>query len=147
MEIATQSFTPGMSALGGALIGLSASLLMLSHGRIAGISGIVGGLLDTGSKDRDWRLAFVLGLVVGGFALLFAYPGAFAIGIERGAVAVVLAGLLVGFGARLGSGCTSGHGVCGISRFSRRSLVATGTFMTTGAVTTFLYSLLAGGGS
>ncbi|MEZ4369769.1 MAG: YeeE/YedE family protein [Polyangiaceae bacterium] len=147
MDIATESFTPGMSALGGALIGLSASLLMLSHGRIAGISGIVGGLLEPGSKDRDWRLAFVLGLVAGGIALFFAYPGAFVVNIERGSLAVVAAGLLVGFGARLGSGCTSGHGVCGISRFSRRSLVATGTFMATGAITTFLYTTLVGGAS
>ncbi|MCA9644436.1 MAG: YeeE/YedE family protein [Polyangiaceae bacterium] len=136
-----------MSALGGALIGLSASLLMLSHGRIAGISGIVGGLLETRSKDRDWRLAFVLGLVAGGVALLFAYPTAFAVDIHRNSVVVVAAGLLVGFGARLGSGCTSGHGVCGISRFSRRSLVATATFMTTGAITTLVYSLVAGGAS
>ncbi len=147
MEIATESFTPGMSALGGALIGLSASLLLLSHGRIAGISGIVGGLLETRSSDRDWRLAFVLGLLAGGIALLFAFPTALTVGVERGSVAVVAAGLLVGFGARLGSGCTSGHGVCGISRFSRRSLVATGTFMATGAATTFLYSLLVGGAS
>jgi uncharacterized membrane protein YedE/YeeE len=140
-----ENFTPIASSIGGALIGLSAALLMLFNGRIAGISGIFGGLLRPATGEFGWRLAFVLGLVGGGVGLAAALPGYFAVDIARSPLAVIAAGLLVGFGTRLGSGCTSGHGVCGISRFSLRSLVATLTFMATGAVTVAIVSRLFGG--
>ena len=116
------------SLLGGALIGLAASLLLLSNGRVAGISGIVGGLLGSERTEWRWRAFFVAGLVLVGGVARAAFPDAI------GAIATPLpvlafAGLLVGFGTRLGGGCTSGHGVCGISRGAPRSFVATGTFM------------------
>lgn len=121
---------------GGVLIGLAATALMLADGRVAGISGIAGGLV---SKDGDpgWRIAFLAGLVVGGFGLLLADPGCIGPTPLHSPSLVALAGLLVGFGSRLGSGCTSGHGVCGLSRRSGRSLVATLTFMATGALAVF----------
>lgn len=126
---------------GGALIGLSASLMLGFNGRIAGISGILGGLLKPTAGDVAWRALFVAGLFVGGLIALALMPGAFSVGTAS-LGAVVLAGVLVGFGTRVGNGCTSGHGVCGISRFSPRSVVATLTFIGTGAVTV----LLTGGG-
>lgn len=126
---------------GGAIIGLSASLMLGFNGRIAGISGIVGGLLKPTAGDVAWRALFVAGLFAGGLLALALMPGAFSVGTASLGV-VVLAGLLVGFGTRVGNGCTSGHGVCGISRFSPRSVVATLTFIGTGAVTV----LLTGGG-
>ncbi|MFO1069555.1 MAG: YeeE/YedE family protein [Geminicoccaceae bacterium] len=124
---------------GGALIGASAVVLMLLLGRIAGISGILGGLLPPEpAADRGWRLAFLAGLV-GGPVLLAALTGSAAIGAPVVATPVlVVAGLLVGAGTTLGSGCTSGHGVCGLSRLSPRSLAATATFMATAIVTVFL---------
>src|SRR5512147_2385303 len=113
---------------GGVLIGLSAVLLMLANGRIAGISGIVGGLFGGGSGEAGWRLAFVAGLMAGPFVLtLFGAPLP-EISIDASVPVVLVAGLLVGFGSRLGNGCTSGHGVCGLA--SPRSLAATLTFMT-----------------
>jgi len=138
-------FTPIASTLGGVLIGLSAAMLMLFHGRIAGISGIFGGVLRRPSGDTRWRLAFVLGLVVGGLVLGFAAPQWFVVEVERSPLAIIIAGLAVGFGTRLGSGCTSGHGVCGISRFSRRSILATVTFMAVGAATAFVITQFFGG--
>ncbi|WP_437680125.1 YeeE/YedE family protein [Sorangium sp. So ce131] len=135
-------FTVTGPLLGGALIGLSASLLLLFNGRIAGISGILGGLLVRKPGDAAWRAAFLAGLLLGGLALVAVHPGAFFAGAgAAGGVGgrtlglVAAAGLLVGYGARLGSGCTSGHGVCGLSRLSVRSLAATATFMATAAVT------------
>ncbi len=116
---------------GGVMIGAAAALLLLTHGRIAGISGIVGGLLSPSTKDRGWRYAFVGGLLAAGLTAGVVAP--YAAGGASWAPAIV-GGLLVGYGARRGSGCTSGHGVCGLSRFSRRSLVAVATFMTTGAI-------------
>lgn len=118
--------------LGGALIGLAALTIMLYLGRIAGISGILGGLLTPTRGDTDWRALFVAGLLVGGAAAFAIAPDAFTIDIDRTPPMIILAGLLVGFGTRLGSGCTSGHGVCGVSRLSPRSLVATATFMFAG---------------
>jgi uncharacterized protein len=123
------NFTPVSAAIGGALIGLSAALLMLSTGRIAGVSGIVGGLIGWNVPDRDWRIAFVVGLILAplsgslvGYAVAEPQmPASWAV--------IVIAGLLVGFGTRLGGGCTSGHGVCGVARLSPRSLVATAVFM------------------
>jgi uncharacterized membrane protein YedE/YeeE len=127
--------------LGGALIGLSASLLLLANGRVAGISGIVGSLLAPVRGDIAWRVSFLGGLLTGGLLLVWRLPSAFAAPSALsmgGAVLLVVAGLLLGFGSRLGNGCTSGHGVCGISRGSRRSIVATLTFMATGVLTVFL---------
>ncbi len=123
--------------LGGALIGLASTLLLLGHGRIAGISGIAGGLLQRATTDRAWRLAFVGGLAAAGVLAALGAPAAIGPPV-RSIGAVVVAGWLVGFGTRLGSGCTSGHGVCGISRWSGRSLIAVATFMTTGAITAMI---------
>lgn len=133
---------------GGALIGLSASLMLMLNGRIAGISGIVGGLLQPQAGDVSWRAWFVAGLLAGGAALFAVRPELFGTAAVPSAV-VVIAGLLVGFGTRLGSGCTSGHGVCGISRMSKRSIVATSTFMLSGAIAAYVvqHLLLAGGPS
>jgi uncharacterized protein len=131
---------------GGATIGLGASLLLLFNGKIAGISGIFGGLVLPKAGDVAWRAAFVAGLVLGGLLLAAAYPAAFPeLGGGRPLGLVLLAGFLVGLGARLGSGCTSGHGVCGLSRLSARSLVATLTFLSTGALTVFITRHLLGG--
>jgi len=123
-------FDPLSAAIGGALIGLAVTLLMLLTGRIAGISGILGDLLDSGGSDRAWRLAFAAGLIAAPLALALALGGhALANPAMPGAIIVAMAGLLVGIGTRLGSGCTSGHGICGIARLSPRSIAATVTFM------------------
>jgi uncharacterized membrane protein YedE/YeeE len=125
------------AAFGGVLIGGASALLLLLHGRIAGISGVVGSLLQRETTDRAWRYAFVAGLLVAGLLVAVAHPASIG-ATTRSPTLVVIAGLLVGFGTRLGSGCTSGHGVCGLSRFSIRSLVAVATFMTTGALTAMI---------
>lgn len=138
------SFTPLMSLAGGALIGLSASILLVANGRIAGISGIYGSAITGGSGPGLWRWLFLAGLVLGGSVLFGLMPASFAVVIDRPLWAIALAGLLVGVGTRFGSGCTSGHGVCGMSRLSRRSLVATAVFLTTGGVTVVLARLLGG---
>lgn len=130
---------------GGALIGLAAGLLLLLHGRVAGISGILAGLLTPRSGEVAWRAAFAGGLLFGGLAVGALVPQAFAVDLVRSPFAIAAAGLLVGVGTRLGSGCTSGHGVCGIPRGSRRSLLATATFMTAGAATAAAVTHLAGG--
>jgi uncharacterized membrane protein YedE/YeeE len=122
---------------GGALIGVSASLMLALNGRVTGISGIVGGLLIPKPGDIAWRALFVAGLLLGGVIALGVSPAAFTPGVAAPGV-VALAGLLVGFGTRVGNGCTSGHGVCGISRLSPRSLAATVTFISAGAVTVFV---------
>jgi uncharacterized protein len=121
-------FTPLSGLLGGGLIGLAAAMLMLFTGRLAGVSGILGGALVSGS-DRDWRLAFIAGLIAAAvIAPLFGAPSpARLVSSNLGLLAV--AGLLVGFGSRMGNGCTSGHGVCGFARVSARSIVATLVFM------------------
>lgn len=135
-----------VSTVGGLMIGASAALLLLSHGRIAGISGIAGGLMSRlGAGDRAWRWAFLAGLVSIGAAMAAWVPSAFAMNLVRSPGALIGAGLLVGFGTRLGSGCTSGHGVCGISRLSPRSVVATLTFIATGAATVFVVQTWFGG--
>lgn len=127
-----------MSALGGgALLGAAAALLLLTHGRIAGISGVIGSLLPPMPSDRGWRWAFVGGLALAGALAALIAPAAVGESM-RSSTTVVIAGLLVGFGTRHGSGCTSGHGVCGLSRLSVRSLVAVATFMTTGAATAMI---------
>jgi uncharacterized protein len=127
--------------LGGALIGLSASLLLWANGRVAGISGIVGPLLSPSRGDISWRALFFGGLLTGGLLLAWLRPQSFTAPASLsagGAALLVAAGLLVGLGSRLGNGCTSGHGVCGISRGSARSIAATLTFMATGILTVFL---------
>jgi uncharacterized protein len=144
MNIDWVAFTPGSALAGGALIGLAAGLFVLANGRIAGISGIVGGLLQWQPGDRGWRVALA-GMLLAPLAYL-AVTGLPEIRIEAGLPLLVLAGLIVGFGTRLGAGCTSGHGVCGLSRLSPRSLVATLAFMGTGFATVFVVRhLLAGG--
>ena len=130
---------------GGLLIGLGAAAMMLFFGRIAGVSGIFSGLLDPKPGGMAWRLAFVAGLIVGGAAFFLAAPHTFASTLSRSLPAVAVGGLLVGFGVRLGSGCTSGHGVCGIARLGPRSVVATVTFISSGALVTLLVNTLAGG--
>jgi uncharacterized protein len=138
-------FTPLSSLLGGALIGLSASLFLLTHGRVAGISGLYGGLLRQPSPDRALQLAFLVGLLLAGGAVRMVYPAAFESAWSATLPVALVAGLLVGFGTQLGNGCTSGHGVCGISRLSPRSLIATATFTAAGIATTLVRHLLGGG--
>ncbi len=131
--------------IGGILIGLGASALMLFNGKIAGVSGILAGLLTPKAGDFAWRAAFVAGIVVGGAALFLIRPDMFGVGVERSLPAVLIGGWLVGFGACLGSGCTSGHGVCGIARLGPRSIAATLTFMATGAIAVYVVNHIFGG--
>lgn len=142
MNIDWAAFTPWSALLGGALIGAAAAMLMLFNGRIAGISGLVGRLL-TPQKGNSEALLFVLGLLLAPW-LYLAVAGDINVQVEAGPLALIVAGLLVGFGSRLGSGCTSGHGVCGLSRLSPRSLVATLSFMGAGFVTVFVLRHLLG---
>lgn len=130
-------FTPVSALIGGAMVGLSASLLVLSHGRVAGVAGLFGRMLQRRSDDRALAIAFVAGLVIAGFVLRAVWPASLGAGVVS-LGATVAAGLLVGYGTRLGNGCTSGHGVCGISRLSPRSLAATLTFILAGALTVFV---------
>ena len=137
MTIDWNAFTPWSALAGGVLIGLAAAMFVLLNGRIAGISGVVAGLLKPAKGDMAWRAAFLLGLLAAPlFYLLLA--DAPALQIDAGFGAIAVAGLLVGIGTRYGSGCTSGHGVCGLSRMSPRSLVATTAFMGAGFVTVFM---------
>ncbi|MEC5212910.1 putative membrane protein YedE/YeeE [Polaromonas sp. CG_9.5] len=137
MNIDWNQFTPWSSLAGGALIGLAAALFLLLNGRIAGISGVLGGLLKPVRGDIAWRAAFILGLV--GAPLVYGlFAGLPVPQIDADYAALIAAGLLVGVGTRYGSGCTSGHGVCGVSRLSPRSLVATASFMAAGFATVFL---------
>lgn len=137
MSIDWVSFTPWSSLGGGALIGLAASLFVLANGRIAGISGLLGSVLQSGSEGRTEKALFVLGLLVAPLVW-----GAFAvwphIEIQAQWQTLVIAGLLVGLGTRYGSGCTSGHGVCGVARLSARSLLATACFMAAGVATVYI---------
>jgi len=139
------NFTPLSAAIGGALIGLSSVLLMLLTGRIAGISGIFAGLLKVRSDDKAWRIAFIVGLL-----LVPVIAGAIGYGMAAPKLPsswaiIVAAGLLVGFGTRLGGGCTSGHGICGIGRFSARSIAATVVFMVTAVLTVAVTHHVLGG--
>lgn len=136
-----------LAALGGALIGLAATLLLLFNGRIAGITGIAAGLLTSGRGEIPWRASFIGGLVLGGVAMAAIFPSAFGPPLVRSAPLAIGAGLLVGVGTRLANGCTSGHGVCGLARLSPRSLVATGTFMSAAAVTVFFVRHVIGSAS
>lgn len=143
MSIDWNHFTPLAALAGGVLIGIAASMFALLNGRIAGISGVLGGLLRPVKGDRAWRIAFVLGLV-GAPALYLLAAALPKPQIDAGYGALILAGLLVGIGTRYGAGCTSGHGVCGLSRLSPRSLVATAAFMGAGFVTVFITRHLLG---
>ena len=137
MSMDWEHFTPWASLAGGMLIGVSASLFILFNGRIAGISGILGGLLRPARNDTLWRLAFLAGILVAPllYGLLAPLPP---VQVDADTATLIAAGLLVGIGTRYGSGCTSGHGVCGISRLSPRSLVATVAFMAAGFATVFV---------
>ncbi len=143
MSIDWPHFTPLAALAGGALIGIAAAMFLLLNGRIAGISGVLGGLLRPTKGDMAWRIAFVLGLVGAPlvYVLFAALPEA---QISASYGTLIVGGLLVGIGTRYGSGCTSGHGVCGLSRLSPRSLVATGAFMGAGFVTVFVTRHLIG---
>jgi uncharacterized membrane protein YedE/YeeE len=132
---------------GGGLIGLAAAGLLLVHGKVAGISGILGGALSGVRGDLLWRSAFIAGLLAGGALFAWRAPALLAPSLPRGPVLIAVAGVLVGYGTRLGNGCTSGHGVCGVGRVAPRSMVATATFIAAGAVSTFAINYLLGAAS
>jgi uncharacterized protein len=133
--------SPVSALIGGMLIGVAASMLISLNGKIAGVSGILGGLLPPKKNDTAWRLLFILGLVVSPiiYSLFNPLPS---VSVNANSMQIITAGLLVGLGTRYGSGCTSGHGVCGIARLSSRSIAATITFILTGALTVYLLRLL-----
>ena len=146
-----ENFTPLSATIGGVLIGLAATMLLLTQGRVAGISNIVGGLLETNEDDRLWRILFIVGLILGSSTYVFFGENTSNINInpfqlndKNHMFFMILGGLLVGFGSQIGSGCTSGHGVCGLGRFSMRSLTATITFMVTAGITVFVVRSLTG---
>ena len=141
------NFTPYSALIGGALIGLSAAVLLLFKGRIAGISGIAGGVILPEKGDLPWRILFLVGLVLGGllYQLFGISPNVESIQPVTGKLGLIVAGLLVGIGSALGTGCTSGHGICGLARRSFRSLIATLTFMLTAMITVFIVRHLLGG--
>ncbi|HUT50156.1 MAG TPA: YeeE/YedE family protein [Alphaproteobacteria bacterium] len=139
------NFTPVSALIGGAMIGVAAAILLLMNGRIAGISGIVGGSLELPRGDFAWRLAFIIGLIVGPLLVQFARGAPISVQIEAGLPLLIAAGFIVGLSTRLGSGCTSGHGVCGLGRLSGRSIVATATFLMTAGLTVFAARHLIGG--
>jgi uncharacterized membrane protein YedE/YeeE len=138
-------FTPLEGLLGGALIGLAAALLLFTDGRVAGISGILARVLVPVRGDFAWRAAFLLGLPLGATLVIRATHDLHGFAITASWPTLLLGGLLVGFGTALGSGCTSGHGVCGIARGSRRSIAATAVFMAAGVATTFVLRHVLGG--
>lgn len=131
-------FTPTSGLVGGLLIGLAVALTLLLNGHIAGISGIVGALLNPKAGDVGWRAAFVLGLPLGALAYVLVAGGPTPVDVLAAPPAILIGGLLVGFGTRMGSGCTSGHGVCGLALLSRRSVVATAVFFVVAMLTVFL---------
>jgi uncharacterized protein len=139
------NFTPIAALIGGILIGLSASAMLLLEGKIAGVSGICAGVLNPAKDDTLWRMSFIAGLLAGGLLLRVFMREAFNFGVVHSYAMLILAGLLVGFGTRLSNGCTSGHGVCGIGRLSTRSMVATITFIASGAITVYLVNHVLGG--
>lgn len=131
-------FTPYSGFFGGVLIGVAAVMLLLANGRIAGISGIVGGLVAPPFSDAAWRLMFVVGLWIGAVVFMLVKGGPISVAIQASLPVMAVAGFLVGLGTRMGGGCTSGHGVCGIARGSKRSIVATLVFIATAMVTVFV---------
>jgi hypothetical protein len=139
-----EHFTPISATVGGVLIGVSAAMLWLGIGRIAGISGIVGALLTPGAGDGTWRAAFIAGLIAAPLLYGAAGGGVSTIAVTGAPAILIVGGLLVGFGTRLGGGCTSGHGVCGLARLSPRSVAATLVFMASGFLTIFVARHLVG---
>ncbi len=139
------SFTPIQSLIGGALFGLGAALLLLLNGRVAGISGIFSGLLLPARGEFGWRALFIGGLMCGGLLVGRVRPDLFINSLPRSTLVLVAAGILVGFGSRLANGCTSGHGLCGVSRLSTRSIAATITFLASGIATAAVVRTLFGG--
>jgi uncharacterized protein len=133
-----QTFTPWSGLFGGALIGLAAVLLLIANGRIAGVSGIVAGLLTRDLAEIGWRAAFISGLWIGALAYAASRGAMFPVELAASTPHMIAAGLLVGFGTRMAGGCTSGHGVCGVARLSTRSIVATAVFMASGFATVFV---------
>jgi len=141
-----ENFTPYLSLAGGVLIGISASILMYLNGRIAGISGIVAGAFNAPAfAEKAWRLAFVVGLVLGGAIYMHFFPITIAPRESISTGLLVSGGLVIGVGTAMGSGCTSGHGICGVSRFSLRSIVATATFLLSGIITVYVFKQITGG--
>lgn len=140
-----ENFTPVSALIGGVMIGLAAVMLLLANGRIAGVSGILGGLLTRQPGEIGWRLAFILGLVAGPLLYAALAGGPPTITVTSSTALLIAGGLLVGYGTRLGSGCTSGHGVCGLARLSPRSLVATGLFLAAAIATVFVTRHVIGG--
>ena len=139
MSIDFQNFAPYASLIGGVIIGLAALLLMLTHGRVIGVSGILGGIVMPSDKsDIRWRVLFVIGMLAGPFAVIHLLDRPVDIMPAASGMILPVAGFIVGLGTAIGSGCTSGHGVCGFARLSSRSLVAVGAFMATGIATVFL---------
>ena len=145
MTIDFANFTPVMSLIGGLLIGLAALFLMAMNGRVMGISGILAGLTNSANKDRSWRIAFIIGTIIGPFIVMMFSGNPIEIRPVSGGFMLMASGLIVGLGTSIGSGCTSGHGICGLSRFSLRSLVATLSFMAAGFVTVLVTRHLMGG--
>ncbi len=133
-----ENFTPVSAIIGGLLIGAAATLTLWTTGRIAGISGIIAGALFPKKTDVAWRLLFLAGMLTGGLMYLLFNQGSINIQIQSSPLTTIAAGLLVGFGTRLGSGCTSGHGICGIARFSKRSFLATSVFILSGVLTVYV---------
>jgi len=140
-----ENFTPLSALVGGLLIGLGAAVLLLGGGRIAGISGIVGGMIKPPSGDHLWRACFVVGLLIGAGGYALFAPDKFVVQFDTTAGTVAAAGLIVGYGTQLGHGCTSGHGVCGIGRLSLRSVVATALFVAAAMITVFITRHMMGG--
>ena len=139
MSIDFQNFTPYASLIGGVMIGLAALLLMLTQGRVMGVSGILGGIVMPSDKsDIRWRVLFVIGMLTGPFAVIDLLDRPVDIMPAASGMILPVAGFIVGLGTAIGSGCTSGHGICGLARLSPRSLVAVGTFIATGIATVFL---------
>ncbi len=130
--------------IGGSLIGLAVSMMLLFNGKVTGISGILGGILNSENKDKNWRLIFIAGLLAGGFILRSLNDQVFRLTTAATSADYLIAGFLVGFGTLLGNGCTSGHGVCGISRLSPRSIIATITFILSGVISVIVFRLFRG---
>ena len=139
-----ENFTPYSALFGGVLIGLSASLLLLLNGRMAGISGIMNGLFSSPKREELWRGLFLFGLIAGAACFQFFTDNSLPLRQDYPTWAIISGGFLVGMGTRMGSGCTSGHGICGISNFSIRSIIATLTFMASGMVTVFVFKHVLG---
>ena len=133
-----ENFTPLSALISGSFIGLSAVIMLAGNGRIAGISGILGGAISSRGEERRWRVLFLAGLLLATLLYQFISSSPITIETQASPELLVAAGLLVGFGTRLGSGCTSGHGICGIARFSKRSFAATATFMLFGFITVYV---------